>query len=355
MVVVMVRKDLIDALNSNDFMFIDDVFLQNNKELDEISLELLLYAIRNVNIDAVRFLLDKGLNISKAFKFGETILHTACNIGDKEIIELILQADESLLNKPNDYGVMPIHVISKRGNIESLLYLISKGALVEAVDENGETILHYAVISGRISILEYILRYTDISIDATDNRGKTALHLACEKGKTDIISYLIEMYANQDISDNLGNTPIFYTVKNGSILDTKILVCHYASIYALNNKGETIKDICNNIFDFEMIDYLDTVTNDIQFFENKTNSKLQKAIKCNDLMLVRTLLKHDLINELDDAMKMALYYAVCLQRTRIVELLLEQKDVVVSRTYLEIARVLKNKTILELLKRKIES
>ena len=83
------------------------------------------------------------------------------------------------------------------------LYLIDKGADIQATDENGNTPLIYAA-SGHNDRLTRHLVNQGADVNARNINGITALDMAIHGGLADIVSFLISQGADVGTKDNFG-------------------------------------------------------------------------------------------------------------------------------------------------------
>jgi len=98
----------------------------------------------------------------------------------------------------------------KRGELEKIR-IIPK-PVVGLRDENGLTLLHWAVDRGHVNIVDYLLDLDAEDgvggglMDAQDRDGQTALHYATGCGHKDLVKLLLDRGADRDIVDSDCNT-----------------------------------------------------------------------------------------------------------------------------------------------------
>jgi uncharacterized protein len=93
------------------------------------------------------------------------------------------------VNQPGNFGNLPIHVASIRGNVEELEALIAGGADVNATGELGNTPLHEAVGQGNTPAVEMLLN-AGARPDSQNGDGKTPRQIAVLLGRSDIVTLL---------------------------------------------------------------------------------------------------------------------------------------------------------------------
>lgn len=117
------------------------------------------------------------------------------------------------LNKPNEFGSIPLSLAVLMGNLEIVNLLISLKADVNYVNKEGDSILHGCIKSaGKQHSLEItkvvLMHITDI--DGINNEGNTPLHLAAMSvyPQENYISLLLDYGAKFNIKNKEGKTPL---------------------------------------------------------------------------------------------------------------------------------------------------
>jgi len=137
------------------------------------------YAVSNGNIAIVKALLNAKANISLENQRNKTPLWLAVENENVEIIHLLVEAGADV-NKINSFNVSALQIaVPQCKNIETLRVLLKSGANVNVSDENGNTLLHLAVVRrGELNTaLEIItaLAKAGANVSAKNSQGNTPL------------------------------------------------------------------------------------------------------------------------------------------------------------------------------------
>ncbi|CAO3675771.1 unnamed protein product [Umbelopsis vinacea] len=93
--------------------------------------------------------------------------------GDVSKLSAYLQDSETSVNDRDEQGLTMLHYASDRGNMKVVELLVNRGADVNALTGDNETPLHYACLSERSDIAQYLIDHNcDLSI--RDEEGNTA-------------------------------------------------------------------------------------------------------------------------------------------------------------------------------------
>ncbi len=158
---------------------------------------LLVGAVFGENINIVRYLLNKGLDVNHKSRGGNT----------------------------------PLHIASRKLNSYLLGVLIRAGADYTIANDLGETVKSQEKKwKSDFSLMK------NIDINAKDSEGWTALHLAAVKGDRDGVKKLIKMKSDVNTRASHGNTPL-YDAADAKVVE--ILLGAGAKIDALDDYGET--------------------------------------------------------------------------------------------------------------------
>ena len=167
------------------------------------------------------------------------------------IIKMMLQF--TLIEKQNvDIDIKgydaqtPLVYACKKGHLQIIEYLISKGADVNEEHKDGLHVIHYAAMFGHLDIVQYLVERQNIDVNIKGtfiSNIKTPLHFACKFGYLPIVEYLISKGANIEAKDELEQTPLHYASDYGIIDIVKYLVSKGANKNAKDFTFKTPYDL----------------------------------------------------------------------------------------------------------------
>jgi ankyrin repeat protein/beta-lactamase regulating signal transducer with metallopeptidase domain len=163
------------------------------------------------DIEQVKSLLSKGVDINAKNEKGNTPLHLVARYGyrQRDMAELLIIRGADV-NAKNRDGWTPLHFTAWRSytghrNIAELL--IAKSADINARAKDGRMPLHYAARSGSSSMVELLLaKGTDLN--ARGWQGWTALHEAANWTAKSVVELLLAKGADVNVTSRTGWTPL---------------------------------------------------------------------------------------------------------------------------------------------------
>ncbi|MFJ1267107.1 ankyrin repeat domain-containing protein [Legionella lytica] len=133
-------------------------------------------AILNGQEKAVSSLLNEN-SADLADSNGWKPLHFAARQTNNMILEECLRYPNHL-NEPDIHRRTPVMLAAELGNIEAVATLISHGAKIDLVDDQGFTVLHHAVKSGNPELVQWLLENAKLDVNARDEQNHTPLSLS---------------------------------------------------------------------------------------------------------------------------------------------------------------------------------
>ncbi len=142
------------------------------------------------NLNMVKFLVERDVDVNATDKYGCTLLHWATLKGHLDVAKFLASKGANV-NAEDILGRKPIHfaVINDHRNI--IEFLPDKGIIVNSADKQGHTPLHWASWSGHLDMVKYLID-KGANINAKCEADRTPLDIARGRGHSNIVKYLEE-------------------------------------------------------------------------------------------------------------------------------------------------------------------
>jgi len=145
----------------------------------------------------------------------------AANAGDLGRFVQGLNSGMSI-NAVDETGHSIFHYACGRGHLDIVRACIEHGA--DLGEENGAvTPLTLAVKNGHVAVVSLLVE-EGVDVNGIDEHGKTSLHLACRCGHVDVARELLNLGAEVRAIDKSGNTPLHEAARVGSVEVTEVLL-----------------------------------------------------------------------------------------------------------------------------------
>ena len=184
-------------------------------------------ASRN-SLEIIKHLHKHLTDINARDNNGQTALSMAVQGNSPKVVSYLIAnnaATDVIDEKGNNlaYYLINSYRLKDVEKFESKFALLeSKGVSMNAAQENGNTLLHFAVLKGDMSLIK---RLSNIGIDVNvkNDEGMTALHLAAMKAKDDtIIKYLISQGADIQIKTDFEESVYDLAIENEILVNKNI-------------------------------------------------------------------------------------------------------------------------------------
>ena len=155
------------------------------------------------DVDSVRSLLTDGAAVNLAQSDGMTALHWAAELGNVELVRLLVDAGAGLEAPTRIGNLTPLHIGAEVGQGGTVRALLEAGANAESRNVNGSAPLHFAAMSGSV---EAVVALVDHGADVNVREarwGQTPLMFAASRNRIPAIRTLIERGADVGITSKV--------------------------------------------------------------------------------------------------------------------------------------------------------
>ncbi|CAF3656344.1 unnamed protein product [Rotaria sp. Silwood1] len=205
-------------------------------------------AVETGNIRAIHMLLQAGAQVNLCDLSLSTPLHIAAYMGYEEIVQILLMHGADMLKQDNT-GRNSFHLAVSTGNNRLIQHFFSpfdtEQYIVHIPDAQYWTPLMCACASNHPSTCAFLLSH-GAYLCAMNDQGMTVLHIAAFLGSLPIIHELLNSSVDDEIilkmlnqGDHKNQTPLFYACIEGHI-DVALTLLHAgANAYHLDNDNQT--------------------------------------------------------------------------------------------------------------------
>jgi 26S proteasome non-ATPase regulatory subunit 10 len=158
--------------------------------------------------------------------------------GQFGLLNMTLKAEVDLdINAVDEDGRTLLHWASSAGNLEIVEHLLTAyKANPNTKDEENWTPVLSACSAGKLGVARRLVA-AGAKIDVVSSSGASALHYASSKGHLDVVAFLIEQGASVGAQDKHGDSPLHRAVRSVPVV--KLLLQKGASVKLRNKRGRT--------------------------------------------------------------------------------------------------------------------
>ncbi len=234
-------------------------------------------AVESKNIEAVKFLLDRGINIDdknpdEILSSNETPLLIAAKNRNYDMMSYLISkgANVNAKNKQGDTPLIETIFLSftEGSPLKCVMLLVQKGADVNLADNKGSTPVALASLTEQKDVVEYLVQ-KGADINRRGEEGETALTYAAGKANKQLFEYFVKLGANPNVKLDDSTTVLMRAADSNKIEFVQSLLSKYK--YKIGDKDTLGRNLLMHAVeksDGQMIDYI--------------VSKLHADVNCKD-------------------------------------------------------------------------
>ena len=165
---------------------------------------------------------------------GQTVLHLAAKSGSSQMVDIILEANEHLINKVDNLGNSALITAAKLRHEEFVLELLRHKPNLNLTGEQDRNVLHWVALNGLsqaiIALSEELVQDPEMYrkiVNAQDCLGNTGVILAAQSRQDDCVQYLLRIGCDVQIKGQYGRNLLQWLSIHGCSSETFQLVMTY--------------------------------------------------------------------------------------------------------------------------------
>jgi len=273
--------------------------LSNINTIDTKKRSIAVRAIARNDISALKYALDKGIDVSLADENKNTAIHWAASNDNSEPLLHILGCGitTDTLNEVNENGSTAVFIAAVKGYEKNLALLLQQGPDVRIKNKKNSTAFLRVCESGFAGCAQQLVAYDPDCAGEITATGDSGLSIALSNEKYEVIPFALHKKV-MNVKNNDGNAPMHTAVKKGlGHSSLEAFLAEGADPLLLDDKGNSCLNLAiahgNNDAKYMFVEYKDLINrlaydgyaaihqsvnnNDVEF----TKTLLEKGADCN--------------------------------------------------------------------------
>lgn len=223
------------------YLFETDGESFNINAFDKDNNNVLMYAVKSGKVEAVRYLLEIGVNPNYTNIIGLSPFHLAVRKNSFELVASLYDsgADINIVDYEEQSAMFDAVI---ENNPKMIACLSLNGGIIDAVNFNGETPLMISAHKAKRQEAMLQLIYLGANVNAKDKFGRNAFMHAILCENNPMMDILLKNGTNMEAKDDDGLTALMYCAKTGNREGLRVLIARGANIFTKDNKGKTALD-----------------------------------------------------------------------------------------------------------------
>uniref|UniRef100_A0A8C9DLT3 Transient receptor potential cation channel subfamily A member 1 n=1 Tax=Prolemur simus TaxID=1328070 RepID=A0A8C9DLT3_PROSS len=243
--------------------------------------------------------IQKQKRLNGKYDTNASSLHHAAAEGQVELMNMIINDSScEVLNVMDDYGNTPLHWAAEKNQVESVKFLLSKGANPNLRNFAMMAALHVAVQAMHNEVVKVLTEHSSTNVNLEGENGNTAVLMACTKDNSEALQILFNKGAGSCKPNKWGCFPVHQAAFSGAKKCMEIIL-KFGEEHGYNRESH------------------------INFVNNGKASPLHMAVQSGDLEMIKMCLDNGAhIDLMENGRCMALHFAATQGATEIVKLMI---------------------------------
>ncbi|XP_004602631.2 transient receptor potential cation channel subfamily A member 1 [Sorex araneus] len=226
-------------------------------------------------------------------------LHYAAEEGQIQLMEMIINDSScETVNMMDNYGNTPLHWAAGKNQVESVKFLLSKGANPNLRNNNMMAPLHLAVQGLHNEVVKVLTEHSGTNVNLEGENGNTSVLIACARDNSEALQILLKHGAKPCKSNKWGCFPIHQAAFSGAKNCLEIIL-KYGDEHGYPRQSH------------------------INFVNNGKSSPLHMAVQGGDLEMIKLCLDNGAkLDMMETGKCTALHFAATQGATEIVKLMI---------------------------------
>ncbi|XP_028608217.1 ankyrin repeat and death domain-containing protein 1A [Grammomys surdaster] len=252
-------------------------------------------------VERMKELFEKRVNIRARNHVGRVALHGAAGAGHEQAVRLLLEHGAAVDDVDSVgrcvcvcvcFGMTALLLSAWFGHLQIVQILVNAGAKVHCESKDGLTLLHCAAQKGHMPMLAFVMEdLEDVALDHADKLGRTAFHRAAEHGQLDALDFLVGSGCDHSVKDKGGNTALHLAASQGHMDVLQRLVDIGLDLEEQNTEGLTALHAATEGIHTDCVMLLLRAGSNVNALTQKGLSCLHYAALCGSEDMSRALIE----------------------------------------------------------------
>ena len=244
------------------------------------------------SFESVKDLAGARSNIYLKTNDGRNCLHIAALYGHLNLCKTLNSKHNFDVDMADNDGWTALHFSARNGSYELIRYFADVGSDIYLKTNDGKNCLHIAAFYGHLNLCRTLKEKHNFDLQrAVDNYGQTALHFSVRNGNFELVRYFVDMKTDINLKTKYGINCLHIAASNGHLNLCKLLINkHYFDAHMADNDGFTALHYSARNGSYELVTYFAGMEPDINLKTNDGENCLHIAALNGHLNLCKTLI-----------------------------------------------------------------